>query len=86
MDIYGYTALLLVGLLILIVVWQGAKWWQFKDVNRYRAANEEQYRKLMEESIAVQQKLVEMQQRTTEELLEVRTGIASIEKMLREID
>ncbi|SDJ56375.1 hypothetical protein [Streptomyces indicus] len=69
-------------LFLIVVVWQLAATWRA----RMLAAREEQY-KLM--ALKYQQLLedsVEMQRRTVEELTQARMSVASMEKMMREIE
>lgn len=85
-DIYGYTSLVAGFILAAILVWQGFKTWRLKTASRVEIAKDEAYRKLAEESISAQQKLVESQQKIAEELSAMRERIASIEKVLREVE
>ena len=81
-DIYGYTFLVASLLLILLVVWQGFKTWQNKELRKIK----DLYRKLWEESQLTQQAILVQQQKTQEELSEMKKSIQSIAKILQEID
>ncbi|MDG4861076.1 hypothetical protein P8605_23370 [Streptomyces sp. T-3] len=71
-----------VFLFLIVVVWQIAATWRA----RMLAAREEQYKQM---AIKYQQLLednVEMQRRSIEELAQARISLASMEKMMREIE
>lgn len=73
-----FVLLLLVPLAV-VLVWQGFRTWQKRISSKAEIARDEAYRKLAEEAILVQTKILE-------ELSDLRVRVASIEKMLREVD
>lgn len=73
-----FVLVLLVPLAV-VLVWQGFKTWQMRTTSRAEIARDEAYRKLAEEAISVQTKI-------SEDLSDLRVRVASIEKMLREVD
>lgn len=81
-DISGYTFLVASLLLILLVVWQGFKTWQNKELRKIEGL----YRKLSEDSQLTQQAILVQQQKTQEELSEMKKSIQHITKLLQEID
>jgi NurA-like 5'-3' nuclease len=85
-DIYGFTFLVAGLILVLMLAWQRFKTRQIKMMSMAEIARDEAYRKLAEESISVQQKMMESQQKMNEELSKLRERITGIEKMLREVE
>lgn len=80
-----FVILLLVPLAV-VVAWQGFKTWQTRMSTREQIARDEAYRRLAEETVSVQQKIVENQQRMMKDLSDMKKSINAVEKMLREID
>lgn len=71
-----------VFVLLIVVVWQIAATWRA----RMLAAREENYRKLAEKYAQLLEDNVEMHRRSIEELTQTRQSLASMEKMMREIE
>ncbi len=69
-------------LLCIVIVWQVAATWRA----RMLAGREEEYRKLAARYAELLEDSVELQRRTAEDLAQTRTALASVEKMMREID
>lgn len=74
-------AILLVALLVVIIV-QLMKVWQTK----IQTKNEESYYKIATDAIEVQKKSVLQQENLDAELREVKERLASIEKILKEVE
>ncbi|WP_104371490.1 hypothetical protein [Desulfocucumis palustris] len=72
-------ALVLLVPLAVVLVWQGLRTWQIRMTSRAEIARDEAYRKLAEEAISAQTKI-------SEDLSDLRFRVASIEKMLREVE
>ncbi|MGW7354440.1 hypothetical protein [Streptomyces sp. NPDC054784] len=68
--------------LLIVVVWQIAATWRA----RMLAAREEEYRKLAHRYAELLDDNVELHRRSIEELTEARKSIASMERMMREIE
>ncbi len=79
---YPIVLFILITTIIVVVIWQGAS----MAKARMSAAREEAYRKLAEQSIAADQKSIEIQQHTVESLEDIRVRLAAIEKMLRDVE
>lgn len=71
-----------VFLLMIVIVWQVAATWRA----RMLAAREDEYRRLAAKYAQLLEDNVEMHRRTIDELTQARTAIASMEKMMREIE
>lgn len=71
-----------VFLLLIVVVWQVAATWRA----RMLASREEQYKQLATKYARLLEDNVELHRRTLDELTQTRTSIASMEKMMREIE
>ncbi|MBA0053845.1 hypothetical protein E0L36_24210 [Streptomyces sp. AJS327] len=71
-----------VFVLMIVVVWQIAATWRA----RMLAAREEKYKELAQRYASLLEDNVELQRRTVEELTESRKAVASMEKMMREIE
>ncbi|QKW08987.1 hypothetical protein HUT18_23990 [Streptomyces sp. NA04227] len=69
-------------LFLIVVVWQIAATWRA----RMLAAREEQYKQLALKYAQLLEDNVEIQRRSLDELAQARQSIASMEKMMREID
>ncbi|MEV6393825.1 hypothetical protein AB0M39_03420 [Streptomyces sp. NPDC051907] len=69
-------------LLLIVIVWQTAATWRA----RMLAAREDQYRELSTKYAQLLEDNVELHRRTLEELTQTRTSLASMEKMMREIE
>ncbi|TYO94832.1 hypothetical protein [Desulfallas thermosapovorans] len=73
-----FILVLLVPLAV-VLAWQGFRTYQIKITSKAEIARDEAYRKLAEEAVAVQRKI-------SDDLADLRARVASIEKMLREIE
>lgn len=71
-----------VFVLLIVVVWQLAVTWRA----RMLAAREERYKQLAEQYAKLLEDSVELQRRTADELAETRRSVASMERMMREIE
>lgn len=71
-----------VFLLMIVIVWQIAATWRA----RMLAAREDEYRRLATKYAQLLEDNVELHRRTVEELTQARTALASMEKMMREIE
>lgn len=74
-------ALLLVALLVVIIV-ALMKVWQTK----IQSSKEDGYQQLATESIGIQKETAQLNQKLSVELTEVKTRLASIEKILKEVE
>ncbi|GAA2607070.1 hypothetical protein [Streptomyces axinellae] len=68
--------------LLIVIVWQLAATWRSRMV----AAREQQYKNLAEKYAQLLEDNVELHRRSIEELTQARQSIASMEKMMREIE
>jgi hypothetical protein len=68
--------------LLIVIVWQLAATWR----SRMLAAREQQYKNLAEKYAQLLEDNVELHRRSIEELTQARQSIASMEKMMREIE
>ena len=75
----------LVTVFLIVAVWQGLKVEQAKAASREAVAQDEAYRKLAEQATAAQQTIAEEQRKTAEELAALRSRVAAIETMMREV-
>ncbi|MCD0448706.1 hypothetical protein LO762_05785 [Actinocorallia sp. API 0066] len=71
-----------VFLLAIVTVWQVAVTWRA----RYLAAREERYKELAAKYAALLDDVVVLQRQTQEDLSEARKSLASMERMMREIE
>jgi uncharacterized membrane protein len=71
--------LTLITVIVVVVAWQYLKNVRVKIMSTAEIARDEAYRKLAEETVAVQKKI-------EEDLADLRVRVASMEKMLREIE
>ncbi|WP_199553012.1 hypothetical protein [Streptomyces sp. N35] len=71
-----------VFLFLIVVVWQIAATWRA----RMLAAREEHYKQMALKYQQLLEDNVEIQRRTVEELTQARISVASMEKMMREIE
>ncbi|MGY1437265.1 hypothetical protein [Streptomyces reniochalinae] len=71
-----------VFVLLIVVVWQLAATWRA----RMLAAREQQYKQLALKYAQLLEDNVELHRRSVEELTQARQSIASMEKMMREIE
>ncbi|WP_369204691.1 hypothetical protein [Streptomyces sp. PU-14G] len=71
-----------VFVLLIVVVWQLAATWRA----RMLAAREQQYKQLALKYAQLLEDNVELHRRSVEELTQARHSIASMEKMMREIE
>lgn len=67
---------------MIVIVWQVAATWRA----RMLAAREQQYKSLAEKYAQLLEDNVELHRRTLDELTQARQSIASMEKMMREIE
>lgn len=81
-DLAGVIGVGGVFLFLIVVVWQIAATWRA----RMLAAREEQYRQLAAKYAQLLEDNVELHRRSAEELAQARTAIASMERMMREIE
>lgn len=77
--------LTLITIVTVVAISQFFKSSRAKATSMAEITRDEAYRKLAEESILVQQKMVEEQQKIINDLSEMKTRINAIEKMLREV-
>ncbi|WP_326688760.1 MULTISPECIES: hypothetical protein [unclassified Streptomyces] len=68
--------------LLIVIVWQLAATWR----SRMLAAREQQYQRLAEKYAQLLEDNVELHRRSIEELTQARQSIASMEKMMREVE
>lgn len=73
-------ALITIG--VLVVVWQGFVTYRAKA----NIARETAYQKLSERAIEAEQKSADQQQKIAESLDDIQSRLASIEKMLRDVE
>jgi cell division protein FtsB len=73
--------LALITTLIVVVVWQTFVTWRA----RMSVEREEAYRKLADQATSALQKTAEEQEKIGEGMEELRTRVAAIERMLREV-
>lgn len=71
-----------VFVLLIVIVWQTAATWRA----RMLAAREEKYQEMARNYASLLEDNVELQRRTLEELTETRKSLASMEKMMREVE
>lgn len=77
--LFAFGIILLITLAGIILVTQIFKNSRAKSLNSHEIARDEEYRKLAEESVLVQKKM-------SEDLADLRERVASMEKMIREVD
>ncbi|WP_344535909.1 hypothetical protein [Streptomyces albiaxialis] len=68
--------------LIIVIVWQIAATWRA----RMLASREQQYKELAQKYAQLLEDNVELHRRSIDELTQARQSIASMEKMMREIE
>jgi hypothetical protein len=78
----GMAFFFLVLVLVVVVIVQLMKVWQAKSV----AAKGESYQRLAEEAIHVQREIASHQKQAASELQDIKVRLASIEKMLKEVE
>ncbi|MFE6697994.1 hypothetical protein [Streptomyces sp. NPDC057718] len=71
-----------VFLLLIVIVWQFAATWRA----RMLAAREQEYKELAAKYAALLENSTELHRRSLDELAQARESIASMEKMMREVD
>ena len=76
----GFALLLLVLLVVIIVAL--TKVWQSK----IQSSKEDGFQKLATESIEIQKETAQLNQKLSVELTEVKTRLASIERILKEVE
>lgn len=69
-------------LLCIVIVWQTAATWRARSL----AARDAQYRELAVKYAQLLEDSTELHRRGLDELTQTRTSLASMEKMMREID
>jgi hypothetical protein len=79
---YPLILFVLITAIIVVVIWQGAS----IAKARMSVAREEAYRKLSEQAAGAEQISAEAQQKTAEALEDIRTRLAAIEKLLRDVE
>jgi hypothetical protein len=77
--LFGFGFITLVTVVVTVFLSQYFKTAQTKAMNSREIARDAEYRKLAEESIVVQKKI-------SEDLADLRERVASMEKMIREVD
>ena len=80
------TATVIVFVVAIVAIWQAFKTWQSRIATRGLVAQDEAYRKLAEEATAAQRKIADEQRRMAEDLAEVRSRLAAIEKLLHDVE
>lgn len=78
-EIAGMTFVLYILTLMVVLVYLGLKAWQTRIVSAAEVARDEAYRKLAAEAVATQKK-------TADELADLRVRVASMEKILRDVE
>ncbi|KAA0566527.1 hypothetical protein ACQCWA_22820 [Rossellomorea aquimaris] len=77
--LFAFGMILLFTVVGVVIVTQFFKNSRAKSMNSREIARDEEYRKLAEESILVQKKM-------SEDLTDLRERVASMEKMIREVE
>ncbi|WP_031516550.1 hypothetical protein [Desulfofalx alkaliphila] len=77
--------LTLITIIAVTAISQISKNIRAKNAGIAEAARDEAYRKLAEESISAQQKMVEKQENMANDIADIKARISAIEKMLREV-
>lgn len=75
----------IIAVVLVVVVWQVFKSGQTAMQTDAVVARDGEYRQLAAESTAAQQKIADAQQRIADELAELRSRVAAIEKLLSEV-
>lgn len=78
--------LVLVAAIIIVVLWQGMKMAQAKSANAAVIAQEQAYRRLAEEATSVQNRTAAELSQLTEGMADLRVRVATIERVLREVE
>ncbi len=73
--------LVLATIIVVVVLWQGMK----TGRTAIRTENNGAYKKLAEEVLAAEQRLLGLQERTAAALDDIRVRMASVEKLLKEV-
>ena len=79
---FTIALLVLITVVIVVVIWQSF----VTKRARMSVEREEAYRKLAEQATAVQQKTAMAEEKITEGVEELRTRVATIEKLLRDVE
>lgn len=79
---FTIALLVLITVVIVVVIWQSF----VTKRARMSVEREEAYRKLAEQATAVQQKTAMVEEKITEGVEELRTRVATIEKLLRDVE
>lgn len=77
--VFVLVILSLITIVAVVVISQALKTARAKTMSMAEIARDEAYRKLAEEAVSVQRKI-------SEDLADLRVRVASMEKMLREVD
>jgi hypothetical protein len=84
-DLIGslYPIIIIIGVVVIVVVilWQGMSVAKTEISSKQTA----QFEKLVEQAVSAEQKSAEAQQKTAETLEDMRTRLAAIEKLLRDV-
>ena len=72
--------------MLTVVLWQVFRTWQARLASQVALARDEDYRALAEQSTTVQKRMAGEQERMAGDLGELRNRIASIEKLLAQVD
>lgn len=74
------------ALVAVVIIWQVFRTRQATIESRAQIAQEEAYRRLAEESTSVQKRTASELDQLTEGMADLRVRVASIERMLREVE
>jgi hypothetical protein len=77
----GALVLVLVTIITVVILWQGMK----TGRTAIKAESTDAYRKLAENAVAAEQRLIAYQQNMAEAIDDIRLRLASLEKMLKEV-
>lgn len=77
---------IVVGFVLAILIWQIFKTNQTKTVAQIQASGADSYRKLAEQTAESQAQTAERLEKLTEDVGDLRQRVASIEKMLSEVE
>ena len=81
--VFGIAAL--IAVIIVALIWQIFRTAQTKTATEATFAQEEAYRTLAEQAVAAQRTIAEEQRTIAAEMAELRTRVAAMEKLLREV-
>ena len=78
--------MLIVAMVVMVLIWQGFRTQQATIESRAQIAHEEAYRRLAEEATSVQNRTAAELGQLTEGMADLRVRVATIERMLREVE